>query len=195
MEPGGLHPLIKDVVDVVSKLVAVFGGILAAGLGLVNAWNSLRQRKEEHRWRQRNAAREHWSTYLADQKFKDALKMLDWNGRTYRDDNQTEVTVTTQEVKNALRGDTGAFSPKEAFVRDCFDELFTNLEHLESAISTGAIRAEDVRPFLEYYLQRLSDRWPMFNDFVKAFGYDQVPHLIERFVSLSPELATVLKAG
>jgi hypothetical protein len=195
METGGLSPLIKDVVDVISKLVAVIGGIAAAWLGLINAWNSLRQRKEEHRWRQRNAAREHWNAYLADQKFKDALKMLDWNGRTYRDDNQAQLTISTQEVQAALRGDTGAFSPKEAFVRDCFDELFTNLEHLESAISTGAIQPEDVSPFLEYYLKRLSDRWPMFNDFVKAFGYDQVPHLIEQFVTPSRELAAALKAG
>lgn len=110
----------------------------------------------------RIADRKSLATQMFD-KFKNhphtilATRMLDWqrpfaigegaNGQ------QLEFKSTSSELMSALRSDGGDvnFSETEVRVREIFDDFLTELEMLNSYITSGLLKMEDISPFLGYW--------------------------------------------
>ena len=116
-----------------------------------------------------------------------ALQMLDWNSRTLELPTGTagEIEKTTVDdallakalVHHSARPD--GFDWPEPQIRDYFDELLDRLERFDHYIEAGLVTADDISPYLDYWLDILgnpdSGRKP--KEFYESFdayltGYD-----------------------
>lgn len=170
-------------------LVAIVGGPITAFLGLRQAFRADRQRREELRWRQANTAREMLGQAFTNPAVRAALTLLDWDNREYEVRPGKFEPINQEQMRRALRvpGQRDeSFTPREAFVRDCFDQLFDTLDRLQQAlrqgsVDTAAIRFEDVQPPLEYWVNSLRAHRDATEPYARAYGYTLALDFLERF--------------
>ncbi|MBP5977563.1 hypothetical protein HW132_33845 [Brasilonema sp. CT11] len=107
-EVDGMNPLTKDIIDTISKAGSLFSVFLAIYLAVYQAKKyrderktqvikeeeqkqkeleeiveSRKQRQEDLRWRKASLAKDVLDELRNDSFCKDAMLMLDWNGRSY----------------------------------------------------------------------------------------------------------------
>src|SRR5688572_9416059 len=99
---SAMSQLTKDRFEAASKSIAIVGGIVSAVVLIVTLQGSLTQRKSEHRWNQARLAMQLVDEMMADAQAFDALRMIDWNNRTYQVTAGREETITTRNVSEAL---------------------------------------------------------------------------------------------
>ena len=158
---------IKDVF----QIAAWCGGVATALLAVYQMKLNLRQRKEEVRWKVALQAKALLDEVFKSPKASSALRMLDWSGRKYNNEDGDIFVITKTEFKSYLRTDNLEFSPKEAYVRDCFDDLFSHLDMIEHYIKISLILFDDVRvPFL-YYVKIMQKNHVIFDNFLSFYGY------------------------
>lgn len=179
----GLSPIIMDLIQVLSWMVAIAVGIVAASKALHEIRENRDLRREELRWRKAQLAREVLKGIRDNPAIRGAGLMLDWTGREFEILPGIRASITWPEMDHALRTrSNGGFSDKEAFVRDCFDSLFDALEQVEHYLRTGLIEFEDVGFPLEYYVAQLRERGDVIYPFLTEYGYDLGKPFLERFV-------------
>lgn len=139
---------------------------------------SRKQRQEDLRWRKASLAKDVLDELRNDSFCKDAMFMLDWNGRPYFiKDNQGETKVeriTHQEMLFALRTENKNFDYKEQYIRDCFDAFFENIQITQHYISINLIEFEDVIYPYDYYLKRmlvLNKNFEVFNKYLQTYNF------------------------
>ena len=115
-----------------------------------------KQRIVEFRWQQAREAKELLDNLQSNLGAQNAMRMLDWNGGSYELPDGTQERITYKDVLSALRIENLQFSPKEAFIRDSFDQFFDLLERTEHFLNITLISKSDVLPPIGYYIDIMS---------------------------------------
>lgn len=181
----GMSQLTKDRFEVVSKLIAIVGGIVSAVVLIITLQGGLSQRELEHRWNQAKLAMEFVDAMLSDPQAFDAMRMIDWSQRKYEISSSKTKLITSQEVRDALdiRNNAG-LSPSGVYVRESFDRLFHHLGKMERSLNSGLITFDDVRSPLSYYVPILTKKYgAVLTQYMKQLGHDDAIALLQRFSS------------
>lgn len=185
-EAQGLPPLVMDWFEVISKSVAILGGILLAIKAIIELSASTAQRTQDLRWKKANVARELIKEIHADKRAMDAIEMLDWgSGRhEYSPEEGGDVRVGEEDVVRALgKGRPQAVSKKDEFVWESFDWLFYYLDRLEHSIRTGLIDFEDVHDVFRHYADLIQARRQTYDRVITTQDYRLVAPFLDRFRS------------
>src|SRR5688500_14065605 len=104
--------LIKDIFQVAAWIVAVIGGLIAAGKAISELRNSTQQKKRDLRWRQAEMAKQLLDELFGNLEARAALKMLDWDGLNYKTpDGGTTQPITHEIRRDSLRTENTIFRP------------------------------------------------------------------------------------
>lgn len=143
----------KDRFDMVSKAVAIVGGLLSAIVLIISFRASTAQRARELRWQQAKLAAELEDDMLInDPQAFNALRMTDWNAFQFTVEGKT-VPVTREQVHEALSVQNNDNLPANGvLIRESFDRLFYRMGKIERALGSNLIRFEDVRSPMDYYV-------------------------------------------
>jgi hypothetical protein len=143
----------KDRFDMVSKAVAIVGGLLSAIILIISFRASTAQRARELRWQQAKLAAELEDDMLInDPQAFNALRMTDWNAFQFTVEGKT-VSVTRTDVQDALNVENNDNLPANGvLVRESFDRLFYRMGKIERALESNLIRFEDVCSPMDYYV-------------------------------------------
>lgn len=175
--------------DFAEGVIAVFG----VPAGIYTAWKAIGEMKngrhenarqtaekaKENRLKQALAARDALSQVFGSPRSMAALQMVDWSGRIYSD-GKHEFTIAFDELGTALRIDNLNFdNPKELYIRECFDDLFSNLELLQHYIDIELVHADDVTIPFAYYARRIVGNPGVFDGFLGAYGYARARRLLQ----------------
>ncbi|MGB7290926.1 MAG: hypothetical protein WBD99_01970 [Thermodesulfobacteriota bacterium] len=171
----------KDIFEVLSWVAAVLAGIVAAGIAIYQMVLNRRQRSEELRWQQANAAKDLLNTIFNDPYFRNAMIMLDWSGRPFETKPGKWEQIKISDVLSALRTRQLSFEDKEVFIRDCFDHVFDAFERLEHFIRINVVHFSDVEFEFGYYAKKLSEQREVFNNFLSQYGYKLALMFLSRF--------------
>ena len=178
--------LLNAWLPVVTALVAVIGGLIAAGKAVSEMHRANVQRTEDMRWKRAEMAKKCLDEIFADPLSSAALKMLDWNNRTYdKPGGRRSAAISHQYRRDALRIAGTLFSAEgeEQFIRDAFDALFDGLQMLEHFIRIDLIEFSDVQRPLAYYVKRLSSpaEYPVIHSFLQAYDFELSDSFLNRF--------------
>jgi hypothetical protein len=183
-----MDPFIKDLIQVVTWLVAAIGGVIAAFKAVSELHRSneeraeaIRERQVQFRWRQAEMARtildQTWSNNFA----RSALKMLDWSGLKYERAGATTEPITHENVYHALRTTNLRFTDDEQYVRDCFDQLFDDFERMEHYLNIGLVNWDDIQGRLDYHVNLLARQRKIHEQFLRAYQFKLALLFLERF--------------
>jgi len=180
-------------VDQLIALTGLLGALVAFLVGL-------RQYRRAQAWKRAEWVAAEVASFLSTPDVVNALAMIDWWGRyillfpLHPDPEQRQVKVDDPLVTAALvhHSKSAGFNRAQARIRDCFDCLLDGLERFENFIEVGLIDVEDVRPYLSYWIERISGRHPDSRDqarlqqlwcYVDAYEFKGVQRLVARFGS------------
>lgn len=174
--------MIKDMVQVLTWIVAAVGGVIAAWRALVEMRRNREQRAEELRWRQAREAKEIIASLEEDRRARCAMTMLDWpGGRPFRVRDDAEERIAKDDWLPALRTENVTFTKTETFVRDCFDGFLDKLEHVNNYITIGLVNFSDVETPLGYYVKLMANDRQTIESFMKSYGYTGAIEFCKRF--------------
>src|SRR4051794_23090905 len=98
----GVSQRTKDRFEIASKSIAIVGGIVSAIALIITLHGTSTQRARELRWNQARLAMGFTDAMLDDARAFDALRMVDWERRTYAIGNGRQVEIATADVRRAL---------------------------------------------------------------------------------------------
>jgi hypothetical protein len=191
-----MDPYVKDLIDSLAKVA----GLLTVAAGLATLWlqlhrwredrlksigdqeRTLELRREELRWRKASLARDVLDQLFRDTRAFNAMRMLDWSGRTYEVDGN-RVVIGTQTMLHSLRIEELRFAPEEAFVRDSFESLFDHMQLIEHFLTMQLLEFDDVRYPFSYYADLMAKRKSVFAAFLSKYGYTLAMEFLNRFSS------------
>jgi hypothetical protein len=96
------------IVDTCLKILSITAGIVAIWQFKLNT----DEKRKENRHKQAYTAKEMIESLFLNEKSRDALKMLDWSGRTYKDGKENYV-IEVNDIKESLRTDNLNFDDKK----------------------------------------------------------------------------------
>jgi hypothetical protein len=173
--------LIKDFVELAVAVIGIPVALVSAREAIVELKSSNKEKEIENRHKQAAVARDILKDIFDNEKSRNAMKMLDWDGREYGDcecDYEEWYTVTFKDVRNALRVKDLSFEDKECFIRDCFEDLFDKFELIQHYINIGFLNFDDVKVPLHYYAEIIKDKLDEFEPFLDEYGYPNAKRLI-----------------
>lgn len=166
-------------------LVAMLSGIGGLIKIAYEMNSSTRQKRLDLRWKKASLAREIIQEVQSSRECRDALVMLDWEGKTYAKAEGRTEPIDHERIATALVPDVVLDPDDDAvFLRDTFDVLFDRLRGIEIALRSSLVEFDDVRPFFDYYISKVH-RAPVLRDamvlYLDRYGYDAVIALLGRF--------------
>ncbi|MFZ2889555.1 MAG: hypothetical protein WA010_03680 [Sulfuricurvum sp.] len=167
----------KNIFDIATFPIVSIITILGFNKSLYEFRNSTKEKAKENRLKQLSTARDILDKMFSEVKSKNAMKMLDWDGRAYQD-NTFSHFITLDNVRLSMRVDNLAFNEKEQFIRDCFEDFFDKLELIAHYINIGLINEEDVSVPLSYYAKIIMHDYDSFKPFLLTYGYEKANSLI-----------------
>lgn len=174
--------IIKDVLTV----VGIPGAFYAAWKAIVEMKNSNKEKAKEtaekareNRHKQAAAARDALRELFSSEKAREAMQMLDWSGRSYRDGASGHI-ITFSDLGPALRVIDLKFDQKDRFIRDCFEDLFDKLELIGHFIDIDFLHYSDVAVPLTYYAKKVAGDINSFAPFLDVYGYPKTKALLLR---------------
>lgn len=186
--------------------VGVAGGLIAFSVGL---WQYARAQS----WQRLQFVASQMANFFADPEVRTALLLLDYSRIRLNTDGTRATTPGTGSVfdddlcTRALRLHTEFadqeenFGPDEMMVRSVFDALLTRLEDLDHFLVSELVSADDLEPYLKYWLRIMLDpasEWKprvfyeAVSKFITGYGYRGVQHLAESVAGI--KLTQVAKA-
>jgi hypothetical protein len=165
----------------ISTIVATFGGVAAAFTAIYQLHQGRKQRIRELRWNQAKLAKEMLDTVEASEEVQSAFRLLDWSGYEHDIDADELEPISFEETYKALRTKNTRFNRKELFVRDCFDEFFDSLAHLEHYVASGLLLFDDVQFLFEYYVQKMSKHRSIFEGYMRAYSFQGALTFVRRY--------------
>jgi nucleoid DNA-binding protein len=179
-----MNELMKERFEVTAKVVAILGGIISAIALVVTLQSSTEQRASELRWKQANLAMELVDTMLSDSQAFDALRMIDWYGRTYQISIDEEAVIGSEDIRYSLDvQNNDNLSPSDVFVRESFDRLFYHMGRIERSVRTELIKFDDVRSPLGYYAEILCNEYKtVLTPYTTQLRVDDAQKLLDRFL-------------
>jgi hypothetical protein len=138
---------------------SILFGIVAAGKGLQEYSKANKIHEEELKWKKTLLVKDLWSAHRTG-KTRDAMTMLDWDGRKYEVRSNDFQQVSWSAMLLALRTQSADerplhFSTAEVYIRDCFDELFDDYGKFELYIESHLLDPESLRNFCGYYIKKI----------------------------------------
>lgn len=166
-------------------LVAMLSGIGGLIKIAYEMNSSTRQKRLDLRWKKASLAREIIQEVLASGECRDALMMMDWEGKTYAKGEGRTEPIDYDRIAASLVPDVALDPDDDAvFLRDTFDVLFDRLRGIEIALRSSLVEFDDIRPFFDYYISKVH-RSPVLRDamllYLEQYGYDAVNALLKRF--------------
>lgn len=168
-----------DRLETFVKFVGVFGGLIAAFVGIYQLWQSNVQSGRELRWKQAELARDMVNKMMADEGWK-AMEMMDWDdaGRDYEINGHKEK-INVYAVYTAL--EKSESDEKDRHIIDRLDRAFFLVSQLEAAVRSDVVRLEDVRwPLSWYAARRMCPRKQLFEVYMKENAAPETLHFFER---------------
>ena len=183
--PGspGLSQRTRDRFEIASKSIAITGGILSAIALIITLNGTSVQRARELRWNQAKLAMSFTDAMLDDAQAFDALRMIDWDRRTYLIGGNQPVVIAAENVHHALdTGSNDSLSAGDTYVRESFDRLFYHLGKTERALRSNLIEFADVRSPIDYYTPVLMDRYgDVLIPYMRQLGDCDAMNFLHRF--------------
>ena len=169
-------------------LVAVAGGVFAIWKALKELQAARENSERDLRWRKAQAASAMLDQFYHDDIFRDALTMLDWNGRPFmidaRQNAGADEPITHDDIFRSLEIASPSFDPKSLFIRTRIDRLFEGFDRIGHAIRIGVIEYADVQYALEFYItRRLVLRKDVVTRFMQTQGFDAALEFFNRCAS------------
>src|SRR5262249_44293221 len=123
--------------QVAAWMVAVGGGLIAAGIAIHQAFENRKLRERELRWKQAESGKRLIDEIFHEAGSNAATLMLDSWHRNYAIEGK-ETKIAWKDVISALNVESFQHEDKrDIFVRDCFDLLFYYLDGFEHFIQAG----------------------------------------------------------
>ena len=149
------------------------------------------------KWKRAELIAKEMKEFLQDATIKRALLLLDWNAnyidlRPEENNGEKQMHFTDKLITSALRThrECNRFTPEEVIIKGIFDGFLDRLGYFNNYISAGLITANEVKPYLIYWVDILANvnskrkptecRQKMWN-FIHEYGYSDVIELCERF--------------
>ena len=142
-------------------------------------------------WRKATTALDMVDDMEKDRLAADAMLMLDYDGRTYRD-GDAHWTLSREDINRSLRSEGDRLSDMEVFVRDAFDHLFWHFERVQHAINIELISLPHVSFPIGYHAARIGEHDHVFRSFLGTYGYHGAQKLID---DLNTEEARLVGEG
>lgn len=180
---SGSNPLTKDRFDLISKTVAIIGGLISAIALIISLQDNTEQRARELRWNQAKLAVElEDDMFINDPQAFNALRMIDWGAYDYTIKG-TAVMITRGEVQQAFNIDkNNELTPKSVFIRESFDRLFYRMGKIERAVKSKLVRFEDVYSPMDYYVPFLrSTHGQVLIPYMEQLHHTDALEFIKRF--------------
>lgn len=154
---------------------------VGAAWALIQWHISTSQKKSELRWKKSEAA---WG--LLDKIFEAsdvriALQTLDNEIDAIELQDGSTITVTIDDVVQALNFTSPTSSPKFRIIRNSVDSVLYALERLEQAIESKYILEKDILSPTKYYACLIYKHSEVFFHYADNIGYQKAIKLIERF--------------
>lgn len=179
----------KDLFEVAAWTVAGVGGIVAAFRAIREMKATRKNAEEELRWRKAQMAITLLDQIYKDEYARDALIMLDWQGRPFRIDPASDQgePITHEDIIRALLVDDLSYDPKPLFIRTRMDRLFEGFERIGHALRINLILPDDVKYALDFYVERLARHKPQVEHFMRTQGFDAALELFDRSPAWNPD--------
>jgi hypothetical protein len=178
-----MDPFTKDVVEVAAWVVALVGGLVASFKALHETALNRKVRVQELRWKKAELARETLTACNANREFHDAVTMLDWSGREFEVSPGRREEIVWEELPAALQAwqEPVAFTEKEVYIRDCFDQLFDGMDTLEHYLRTDLLDFADVQFPMAYHVEKLREHWSAVSVFINHYDHRLALAFVNRF--------------
>ena len=144
----------KTVIELLTLALAV--GAFAVGLS---------QYRHAQAWKRREFVAAEVEKLVNSPQTRNALNMLDYTLRWIElypdavDPNKRYARISREYAAAMLMphaiDNRPHYGIAGAAIRDCFDELLTKLENLQSMIVAGLIEKDDIAPYLSYWIRRI----------------------------------------
>lgn len=195
-----LNPHDKDflyTLDFLVKLIAGTGGLYLFFIGL-------RRYLRDQTWRRNEFVAKEIKDFTSDPMVKNVMSILDWGSRyvelfpnkpNYDD---RFVKVDRQILKSALQYHKfktsepikDRFTQTEVAIRDNFDCFLFYFERFEHFIEAGLITPEELKPYLRYWIETISediedDVRNFINHYIDRYNYKGTQNLFIRFNAFS----------
>lgn len=136
--------------DDMLKLTQIISYAIAVPVAAFSVWKHFAETSEKRIWEKAKFARDMVADLDKNEKALAATYMLgEFENRKYQiDDSKTKVVVTQEDVRKALSKELLEPSPKQEFIRDCFDNFLFHLEQWLLASKHGLVEESQLRPLL-----------------------------------------------
>jgi len=163
----------KDWIEVFTWGVGVVGA-LAGLFNLARETKQSRaQRRDELRWRKASGANDMLNTFYADPVFRNAMLMLDWDGRPFQIDENRTITITRDDIWAALERPPAPFDDKNLMIRTAMDRMFEAFDRIGHAIKIEVMTDRDVTYALAYYIGVLAQNRPVVKAYMLDLGFKE----------------------
>ena len=143
-----------------------------------------KQRADELRWKQAQAAKELLDDIHNHDLAKQAIHMLDWvdGSAEYKIRDGLNVVINYPDVLSALAMNQGEpCNESQQYIRDGFDWFFYRIDRIEHYIRRGLIQFEDVRDVFKVYAREVGYHEDVFEDFLKFHEYTLAQQFFARY--------------
>ena len=180
---------LKDWGQLLGYFVAVPAAILGFAKAIYEISASRKQRAEELRWKQAQAAKELLDDIHHDKLASQAIHMMDWvdGSAEYKIREDISVIITYPDVLNALALNQGEIcDERHAYIRDCFDWFFYRVDRIEHYIRRGLIQFEDVQEVFKVYAREVGYHKDIFGGFLQFHEYNLAREFFARSARVPP---------
>ena len=181
------HEVFKEYSQEIVTVIAIVGGCIAALKAIHEMRLATKQRHQELRWKRAQAAKEVLHDIHSDTRAAAAVMMLDWNDGThdYTIDDSTTFHISYSDVLTAICADPSSCkSPRDVYIRDCFDWFLYYLDRIEHYIHTNYIDFVDVKSVFKPYARKLIQDISTYNHLIQAREYEGTTAFLGRYHSL-----------
>jgi hypothetical protein len=172
------------------QLLGYFVAVPVAVVGLIKAiyeiGASRKQRAEELRWKQANAAKELLDDIHNHELAKQAVHMLDWSegSAEYKINDDLKIAISYPDVLKALALNQGDVCTEwQAYIRDCFDWFFYRVDRVEHYIRRGLIQFADVEDVFSVYAREIAAHKDIYGDFLQFHQYNLAREFFARYTN------------
>lgn len=133
----------------------------------------LYQFMQAQRWKRAEWVASETKAFLSDPEVKNALHMLDWNGRilptmgnvntkdpTFAFHSDMLLSALYSESTLPVRPGTNLprkYTAEELVMRDCFDRMLDGLERFQVFVESGLVSTRELQPYLRYWIRLIGD--------------------------------------
>lgn len=195
---GEPDPPLKQVVDVVTMIVAVIGVVF----GLITLRQGLAQRHTEQQWKRAEFVAKEIKELFSIPQVQTAMWLIDYSALFLNQDGTRrrsqgsawritdEVMISSLCDHRTFKDDTESFNDQEMLCREAFDAWLTGLETLYHYVETDLVSIDDLRPHLRYWIKKMCVPDPQWKDlafypalakFIHSYEYEGVVKLCKRF--------------